>query len=105
MTLKPTQPARDAAPKRIWLLDYGGPEPTWCDDPDPTGTADPADAIAYVRADIAQAERLAAAELGERLARWCMNTGYDGNPSGAPMMAAAMLASLSTPPEDDGTQS
>jgi hypothetical protein len=43
-------------PKRIWLLPENGAagETTWCDDPAPGDDMDPADAIEYVRADIAR---------------------------------------------------
>jgi hypothetical protein len=41
------------APERIWLLDYGSGECTWCDCPDPDG--EDHDAVEYVRADTAAA--------------------------------------------------
>lgn len=37
------------APTRIWLLDYGSDEATWCTDPSPSG--EDHGAVEYVRAD------------------------------------------------------
>lgn len=48
----------EAAPERIWLLDWPDASATWCADPDPDG--EHFDSVEYVRAD-----RLAALEAGE----------------------------------------
>ena len=40
-------------PERIWLLDYGHDECTWCDDPSPSG--EDHSVVEYVRADVFQA--------------------------------------------------
>ena len=46
-----TNLSTELAPKRIWLLDYGTPECTWCDDPSPSG--EDHSPVEYVRADAA----------------------------------------------------
>lgn len=41
------------APEKIWLIDYDGPEPTWCGEPITGDEGFPP--IEYVRADTAEA--------------------------------------------------
>jgi hypothetical protein len=52
-------------PKRIWLMDLGCGDVTWCDQPDPDG--EQVDSVEYVRADqvtrSSQAERVEVSEL------------------------------------------
>ena len=53
-------------PKRIWLLDYGHEDCTWCDDPSPSG--EDHSAVEYVRATLLASEHARAARAGAQLA-------------------------------------
>lgn len=58
----------ELAPQRIWLLDYGTPECTWCDDPSPSG--EDHSPVEYVRADVAlKAAETPLGDVAGRLAR------------------------------------
>lgn len=58
-------------PRRIWLLDYGSLEATWCDDPSPSG--EDHGAVEYVRADVGA--RNEALEEAARVAEcFCIDT-------------------------------
>lgn len=45
---------KELPPEKIWLLDYGSAECTWCDCPDPDG--EDHEPVAYVRADTTKQE-------------------------------------------------
>lgn len=55
------------APKRIWLMDLGCGEITWCEDQNPDG--EQADAIEYVRADIARQSQSPDTSLSDAMKR------------------------------------
>jgi hypothetical protein len=60
-------------PKRIWLLDEGSGDVTWCNDPDPSG--DTAEAVEYVRADALPEQQDSDDALVERECRECDGSG------------------------------
>jgi hypothetical protein len=72
-----------AAPKRIYLLDYGSYECTWCEDPDPSG--EDHSSVEYVRADMLDEARAvqhmltkeAAAKIADARCPKCGSRGDD----------------------------
>lgn len=52
MSEKKEQPLCQPVPDRIYLLDCGSGDISWCGDPDPDGANDDAVAVEYVRVGV-----------------------------------------------------